>query len=56
MNEQQAYQQYVDNCHSELGVFVSEFNFYEWRVMGRPKGLKKSDGYWPTPWPMDEKE
>lgn len=50
MTEEQAYQEYVARCHSEMGVFVSEFNFNEWRAMGRPKSHKPKDGSWPTPW------
>lgn len=53
MTEQQAYEEYVKSCHSKIGRFVSEFNFNEWRVMGRPKSLNLKDGNWPTPWPKE---
>lgn len=56
INEQEAYEQYVKACHSEIGVFVSEFNFNEWRAMGRPKTHRNQDGKWPTPWPNGETE
>lgn len=32
------YQQYVKNCHSKIGVFVSEFSFQEWLDNGEPDG------------------
>ena len=54
INEQQAYNEYVKACHSDLDIWVIEFNFDEWRVMGRPKGITRKDGYWPTPWPDGE--
>jgi len=51
VNEQEAYELYVKACHSKIGEFVSEFNFNEWRSMGRPKTQYTKDGNWPTPWP-----
>jgi hypothetical protein len=54
ISEQEAYDAYVADCHSRPGVYVSEFNFGEWRVMGRPRGMDKNAGNWPTPWPSEE--
>ena len=50
INEKEAYELYVKACHRKIGEFVSEFNFNEWLVMGRPKSQYPKDGYWPTPW------
>lgn len=54
INEQQAYDEYVKSCHSQIGIFVSEYNFNEWRALGRPKTAFSKDGYWPTTWPDRE--
>ena len=32
------YQQYVKNCHSKIGAFVSEFSFQEWLDNDEPDG------------------
>jgi len=50
ITEKEAYEAYVKACHSKLAEWVSEFNFNEWRAMGRPKTQYPRDGYWPTPW------
>lgn len=50
VSEQEAYDFYVESCH-ENGVWAQHFNFSEWRAMGRPRSISKSDGNWPTPWP-----
>ena len=34
----QKYEEYVKNCHSKLGVFVSEFSFKEWLEADQPDG------------------
>lgn len=46
ISEDDAYKLYVKKCHSEVGNYVSEFNFMEWRAMGRPKSQYVKDGYW----------
>jgi len=32
------YKEYVKNCHSKIGVFVSEFSFQEWLDADQPDG------------------
>ncbi len=32
------YAEYVKNCHSKIGVFVSEFSFEEWLDADQPDG------------------
>lgn len=32
------YKEYVKNCHSKIGVFVSEFSFDEWLEADEPDG------------------
>lgn len=54
ITEQDAYNKYVQACHSDINTLVSEFNFNEWRVMGRPKTQYSADGYYPTPWEDDD--
>ncbi len=54
INEQEAYEEYVNSCCSDFNVFVTELNFKEWRLTGRPKTINPKDGYWPTPWPKGE--
>ena len=46
ITEKDAYDMYVEACHSKIGEFVSEFNFMEWRASGRPKSQYHKDGYW----------
>ena len=50
ITERQAYEAYVRACHSVTGEWISEFNFKEWRLMGRPVSQYVKDGYWPAPW------
>lgn len=33
-----AYAAYVEQCHSDPMIYVSEFNFKEWLEAGRPTG------------------
>jgi len=38
----QKYENYVKNCHSQIGVFVSEFSFEEWLAADQPDGLNNA--------------
>lgn len=50
VSELEAYEAY-ERSFQENGVVMHQFNFLEWRAMGRPRSICESDGYWPTPWP-----